>query len=252
MLKKRIIPIQLIYENRLVKSKQFKNFRNVGDPIQSASVYNSQSADELIILNIDRKKKGVNIFEKYLKLISEVCFVPLSIGGGINNFEDVEFLFRNGADKIIINSLGYKRIDIIKKIVNTYGSQALIIAIDVFKKNDHYHLYSDCGKKLEKISLKDYVKVCKDIQVGEFFIQSINNDGMMDGFDIDLIKFIQSITDIPIIAAGGSGNYNHLKDLFLSTNVNAIACGSLFNFTDSNPLRAKAYLQNYNIPFKVI
>lgn len=252
MLKKRIIPIQLIYENRLVKSRQFKDFRNVGDPIKSSSVYNSQSADELILLNIDRKNKGVTIFEKYLKLISEICFVPLSVGGGITSFKDVEFLFRNGADKIIINSLGYKQLETIEKIVNTYGSQALIISIDIFNDKGNYNLYSNCGKKYEKISLKEYLKLCDKMKVGEIFIQSINRDGMMEGFDIELIKFVQNITDIPIIAAGGSGNYDHLKDLFTSTNVSAIACGSLFNFTDSNPLRAKAYLQNYNIQFKVI
>jgi cyclase len=252
MLKKRIIPIQLLMNDHLVKSKQFTDFRNVGDPVKSSSVYNSQYADELILLNIDRNSTDIEKLAKYIKRIAEVCFMPLSIGGGIRSFEDAQFLIKNGADKVVINSLAYTRPEILKKIADNYGTQALIVGIDVRQNGAEYKLYSHCGIRHEPVDLLEHIKNCIANGAGEIFIQSIDNDGMTQGYDINLIKFVHDNVDVPVIAAGGSGNYEHLKEVFLKTDVSAVACGSLFNFSDSNPIRAKAFLRNYDIPFKEV
>jgi cyclase len=252
MLKKRIIPIQLLLADELVKSKQFSAFRSVGDPVKSSAVYNSQTADELILINIERGSHGVEQLAKFLTRIAEVCFMPLCVGGGIRNFEDAQFLIANGADKVIVNSIAYKGEETLRQIADCYGTQALVVGIDVRKEQEQYILYSHCGTQKQEINLQTHLKNVLHYGAGEIFIQSIDRDGCMGGYDLQLIKYVHDQVNLPVIAAGGSGNYEHLKEVFLQTDASAVACGSLFNFSDSNPIRAKAFLKNYNIPFKEV
>ncbi len=253
MLKKRIIPIQLLLGNRLVKTIKFDKYRDVGNPISSSKIYNDSDADELMFVNIDRENRSINNIIPLIKEISEVCFMPLSIGGGINSFDDVSKLIKNGADKVIINSLAYQDQSIIQSITDAFGSQAVIISIDAkYTNNEGYSLYSDCGRKEERIELKDHIENCLNSGIGEIFINSINTDGMMQGYDIKLIEKVMDYSKVPVIACGGAGTFEHMRDAFLKTNVSALACGSLFNFCDNNPIRAKAFLSNYGLSFKVI
>lgn len=252
MLKKRIIPIQLLKNGRLVKSCQFDNDKDVGCPISSSKVYNDQYADELIFLNIN-EQKSITPLLSLLEEVSKICFMPLSLGGGIQNFDDAKSLFQQGADKIILNSLCYQTPKVITEIKNHFGTQAIITCIDVKKDKDNkYHLFSNNGQKKETIKLNAHIKNCIYHGAGEIMIQSIDNDGKMQGFDINLIQKVCQQTKAPIIACGGSGNYEHLKEAFLQTEISAIACGSIFNFSDSNLIRAKAFLSNYQIPFKAV
>ena len=252
MLKKRIIPLLNLYNNKLVKSSQFKNHRNVGNLINSVRVYNSQYADEIVIVNIDPNKSAKEVFEKNLKEISKVCFMPLTVGGGIKSFDDISFLIRNGADKVIINSLFFSNLDLINKTVESFGSQSLVACIDFRLIDNDYVLFTNNGKNKQVTTIFEQIEICEKYNVGEVLIQSIDRDGMMNGYDLDMVKEIEKKTNIPIILAGGVGNYEHLKDLFLKTNVSAAACGSFFNFSDSNPMRVKSYLSNYNIEFKKV
>lgn len=254
MLKKRIIPVQLLLNNRLVKTKKFNNFLDVGNPVKSSKIYNDSDADELIFLNIERKSRSIGPLLEVLEEVSKVCFMPLSLGGGVNNIDDLKSLFRNGADKIILNSLVYNNYKFIKEASNLFGKQSIIISIDVKKNLDknYYELFSKCGKKKENISLEKHLENCEQNGAGEIFINSIDRDGMMQGYDIELIKKALQNTNLPVIACGGAGNFSHMKDAFLSTNVSALACGSLFNFGDNNPIRAKSFLKNYNLNFKIV
>lgn len=252
MLKKRIIPIQLLLNGRLVKSKQFDAFRDVGDPVKSASVYNSQYADELIFLNIHRQANDTALLLALIEQISRVCFMPLSIGGGIRTFEQAAQLIKNGADKVVLNSICYTDQSVITKVANEFGSQAVIVAIDVRKKDGSYQLFSHSGQILESVLLDQHIQNILQAGAGELLIQSIDRDGTMTGFDIDLMKYVATRSSVPMIACGGSGNYDHLKEVFIESDVSAVACGSIFNFSDSNLIRAKAYLSNYNLPFKVV
>lgn len=253
MIKKRIIPILLLSEQRLVKTRQFKDPREVGNPITSAKVYSAQDADELIFLNIDRQNRSIEGLIELIQKVSEVCFMPLAVGGGIKSLADAEALIKNGADKVILNSICYEKPQLIAEIVNKFGAQAVIVAIDVRSDGSgEYALYSDCGRKREQINLIEHIKRCTAFEAGELFINSIDNDGMMAGFDHVLIQRVMQNCHIPVIACGGSGNYDHLKEAFLVTNVSALGCGSIFNFADNNPIRAKSFLSNYKIPVKKI
>lgn len=254
MLKKRIIPIMLLMKDRLVKTVRFDTWRDVGDPVKSASVYNSQYTDELVFLDIDRENRTIDRLVKLIEGVSEVSFMPLTVGGGIRSFEDAAFLISNGADKIMINSICYENPELITQISEKFGAQAVVVGVDV-RKNEatgDYKLYSHCGRKEEALTIEHHLKRCEKFGAGEFMIQSIEHDGVMEGFDIELLKRISEITSIPVIGCSGSGNYNHLKDAFLETDVSALGCGSLFNFSDSNPIRAKNFLTNHNIAFKVV
>lgn len=253
MLKKRIIPMLLLLDKQLVKTCQFDTWRNVGDPIKSASVYNSQYTDELVLLNISRENRSLEQLAQLIPEIAQVSFMPLSVGGGINCLDDAAYLINQGADKVIVNSSAYQSHKLITQIANKFGQQAVIVSIDV-KTSDatNYQLYSHCGKQLENITLAEHINQCQQAGAGEFMIQSIAHDGMMGGFDITLLKEVMALANIPVIGCSGSGNYQHLREAFVETDISALGCGSLFNFSDSNPIRAKNYLTNYNIPFKKV
>lgn len=254
MLKKRIIPVQLLINNRLVKTIKFGNYRDVGNPVTSSKIYSACDADELIFLNINRDYRTVEQLLTLIEKVSEVCFMPLSLGGGIKTLKDAELLLKNGADKIVVNSASYRDRTIISQIADRFGTQAVIVSIDT-KLNEstkEYQLYSNCGRQLENISLEQHVKESIEKGAGEIFINSIDRDGTMTGYDLDLIKKVFEYSSVPVIACGGAGNFGHMKDVFLQTGVSALACGSLFNFGDNNPIRAKAFLSNYGLPFKVI
>ena len=254
MLKRRIIPIQLLLDDRLVKTTQFAAYRDVGDPVSSTRVYNSQYADELVLLNIAREERTVQPLAEVLEKISEVCFMPLTVGGGVCEIDDVEFLIRNGADKVLINSAAYSGKSLISEAAEGFGTQAVVVGIDAAwnESLEKYEIFSDCGRSLQPLTLQEHISACIEAGAGEIMIQSIDCDGTMKGYDISLTRLVSNVCDVPVIAAGGSGNYEHLKEVFLSADVAAAACGSMFNFSDSNPIRAKAFLSNYGLSFKVV
>ena len=253
MLKKRIIPVQLLLNNRLVKTKAFNNYIDVGNPVKSSKIYSDADADELVFLNIERENSTIEPLLKVLEEVSKVCFMPLALGGGIKTIDDMKIFFRNGADKVIVNSSVYQNYSLIKEASLLFGKQSIIISVDTKKNllNSEYDLYSACGTKKEKITLEEHLIKCEKNGAGEIFINSIDQDGMMTGYDISLIKQVAK-TSLPIIACGGAGNFNHMKEAFKQTDISALACGSLFNFGDNNPIRAKSFLQNYNLNFKIV
>jgi imidazole glycerol-phosphate synthase subunit HisF len=252
MLKRRIIPIQLLLNGRLVKSRCFENWRDVGDPVKSSAVYNSQYADELIFLNIARDRISVNPLSDLIQKVSEECFMPLAVGGGISSFDDAAYLIQNGADKVVINSAAYSNRELISRIADRFGTQAVVVAIDAKREKLTYVLTSACASQPEAVPLEEHIQLCESAGAGEFLIQSVDQDGTMNGFDIALLRLGCSAASVPVIGCGGSGHYNHLKEAFIETDVSGLACGSIFNFSDSNPLRAKAFLSNYGLQFKVV
>jgi cyclase len=176
------------------------------------------------------------------------------MGGGIGSLEDVDALIRSGADKIVINSAAYRDRDLLARAADKYGAQAVVVSIDVRRDpaTGSPRLFSDCGRRAEDVRLEQHIDHVTASGAGELFVNSIDRDGTMVGYDVDLIAQVRRATRLPVIACGGAGNYTHMKDAFLTTDVEALACGSLFNFGDNNPLRAKAALGNYGIPFKSI
>lgn len=253
MLKKRIIPVQLLLDRRLIKTKKFSKPIDVGDPIKSSRIYNDCDADELIFLNINKdKKKSISELFDIITQVSKVCFMPISLGGGIQNLDQAKMLLKEGADKVVLNSICYKNYDIIEKISGSFGRQAVVVSIDVKKDLNSYILFSQNGTNRESESLESHILKCVECGAGEIFINSIDNDGCRQGYDLDLLKYVSKISKVPVIGCGGAGKAADLRDAFITTNVSALACGSIFLFTDNNPIRVKSYLQNYDINFKII
>jgi imidazole glycerol-phosphate synthase subunit HisF len=252
VLKKRIIPVQLLLNGRLVKTVKFGQYRDVGDPVQSSKVYSDQDADELVFLNIARETRSVDALVALLDRVAEVCFMPLALGGGVRTLEDAELLIKSAADKVVINSSSYRNPTLLSRIADKFGSQAVVASIDVRLAGGDYALYSECGRTAEAVRLEDHVATVIEHGAGEIFVNAIDRDGTMQGYDLELIDRVARASRVPVIACGGAGTYEHMKDAFCSTRVSALACGSLFNFGDNNPIRAKAFLSNYQIPFKVI
>lgn len=251
MLKRRIIPIELLSEGRLVKTKGFDSARDVGDPVKSSKVYSDQDADEIVLLNIDRHGQPVEALVSAVTRIARHCFVPLTAGGRIRNIDDAAQLFAAGADKVLVNTAAYRDSRLIAEISGRYGRQAVVIGIDVREENGDYVLFSDCGRNRESVSLEEHIAQVVAAGAGEILVQRIEFDGVMQGYDLGLLRRAALVSPVPLIAAAGAGHFLHLKEAF-DIGIDAAACGSLFNFGDNNPLRAKAFLKNYGIPLKRI
>lgn len=248
MLKVRIIPILTFNGFGLVKTKKFSNPRMVGNPVQAARVYNNRGVDELVFIDIlaTTQKRKIN-----LKLVADVikeCYMPVAIGGGIETIQDINDLLKIGADKVIIKSKALIDIDFIKEAVAFFGSQCISIAVDAFKTPKGYKIYNQLD--VDK-SLEDYIQELIDCKVGEFVLVSVDNDGMMNGFDTELINSVEKMTNIPIIAVGGGGNMKHYNELFSKTNVKAVGSASIFHFTQYTPLDIKNELKSINIPVRI-
>lgn len=254
MLKRRIIPIQLLARGRLVKTTAFGAWRDVGDPIASSKVYSAQQADELVFLNIDRDARTIEPMLRLLEKVSEVVFMPLALGGGITRFEDAEALLRHGADKVVVDSAAYRDVSLVTRIADRFGAQAVVVCIDVRRDpaTGARVLYSDCGRTRESASLEEHVDRVVAAGAGELLVQSIDRDGTMTGYDVPLVRAVAERSPIPVIGAGGAGTYEHMRDAFVESGASALACGSLFNFGDNNPIRAKAFLSNHGLKFKTV
>lgn len=248
MLKVRIIPILTFNGFGLVKTKNFKNPRMVGNPVQAARVYNNRGVDELVFIDIfaTTQKRKIN-----LKLVADVikeCYMPVAIGGGIETIKDINDLLKIGADKVIIKTKAIIDIDFIKEAVAFFGSQCISIAVDAFKTPHGYKIYNNLD--IDK-NLDDFVKEMIECKVGEFILVSVDNDGMMNGFDTELINCVEKMTNIPIISAGGGGNMEHYNELFSKTNIQAVGSASIFHFTQYTPLDIKNELKLINIPVRI-
>lgn len=252
MLKRRIIPVELLANGRLVKSTRFGNYRDVGDPVKSSRVYSDQDADELLLLNIVPSPDAVALLAEQLRRIARECFVPLTAGGGIRSLQDAALLFEAGADKVSVCTAAFEQPRLLREIASRYGSQALVVCIDVGPAaGGQPLLMRDGGRNATSAGLEEHLARVEEAGAGEILVQSIERDGTMSGYDLALISRVVRATSLPVMALGGAGQIIHLKDAF-SAGAEAAACGSLFNFGDNNPLRAKALLKNHNVPLKKI
>lgn len=247
MLKIRVIPILTFNGFSLVKTKQFKSPRIVGNPVQSARVYNSRGVDELIFLDIfaTKQKRKLN-----LALVGDVikeCFMPVGIGGGVNSIDGINDLLRIGADKIVLKSEAIKNPDFVKHSSNYFGSQCISVSVDVFKDGNDYLVLNDLGKLMQADFFVDQLQ---EFGAGEIILNSVERDGMMNGFDIEMIKFIEKRCSVPVVCVGGGGNLQHYEDLFSETNCQAVGSASIFHFTQYTPLDIKKTIGELGKPVR--
>lgn len=233
MYRPRIIPTLLLKGNGLVKSIKFKQHNYIGDPINAVKLFNDLKADELVFLDINATLENRTISKELVKKIGEEANMPFAVGGGIRELKDIEELLKVGVERIIINSYAVLNPEFIKSAVNDFGSSSIIVCIDV--KNQIFNgekVYIKNGKKLTKYKPVEFAQLMQSFGVGELIIQSIDKDGTMNGYDFELISKIANILEIPIIALGGAGNINDMKNMHQHQNINGLAGGSIFVYKD--------------------
>jgi len=251
MLKCRVIPILTFNGFGLVKTKSFaSNPRMVGNAVQAAKVYNSRNVDELVFLDIYASDKNRKMNLQMAHLIINECFMPVSIGGGIKTIQDIEDLLAIGADKVVLKRKIIENPDFINEASNIYGNQCITLAIDAIKKeNNQYYLYNRLDKE---IPLFDFLKKINNYAFGEIILTSVNNDGMMNGFDIELVNQVEKLIKVPIVVSGGAGEPSHIKELFSKTKIEAVAAASIFHFTRYTPRDLKLAIQSVGKPVRIL
>lgn len=252
MLKTRIIPTLLWKNYGLVKGVSFDSWRRVGPIMPAVKVYNLRHVDELIVLDITAtEEKGIPDYGT-IEEFSKECFMPLTVGGGVSNIEHIKNLLRAGADKICINSALYENPDLIKEGVKLFGSQCIVVSIDAKRIDGNiYECYSHNGKKPTGKEVVELAKEVEKLGTGEILITSIEKDGSMEGYDVELIKTVTSNVSIPVIASGGAGNYEDMYKAIIEGNASAVAAASIFHFTQQTPVEAKRYLASKGIPVRL-
>jgi len=230
MFRPRVIPVLLLKNQGLVKSKIFKDYRYIGDPINAVKIYNDLKADELVFLDIMATPEKRLVSLQLIKNIGEEANMPFAVGGGITKIEDIRNIINAGAEKVIINSYAAKNPDFIKEASETFGSSTIVVCIDVKKTflfgKEQTFIFN--GKHSTGYSPEEFACLMEERGAGEIIIQSITNDGMMQGYNLDLIKRISNKVTIPVVALGGAGNLNHLKEAYFKGHANGLAAGSLF------------------------
>lgn len=248
MLKKRIIPLLLLESGRLVKGRRFGAFRHVGSPSSTAKIYNAQKVDELILLDIEPNKESRAAFLKILNRVAEECFVPLTVGGGINTLEDVGIFLSNGADKVSVNTAAVENPDIVHQIAEKYGKQCVVVSIDYKIADDgERYVHTHSGKNETGLRVDDHLKKIIELGAGEVLLTNIECEGEMEGLDVEYIKKVSSEYNVPIIASGGAGNLNDFLGIFTETEAEAVAAGSIFHFTDQSPIKVRFFLNSQGI-----
>lgn len=237
----RVIPTLLLKNKGLVKTIKFKNDQYIGDPINAIKIFNDKEVDELVFLDIQASKENRSPNFKYIELLAGECFMPLAYGGGVNTLNHISELNMIGVEKVIINSAGLQNPTFIKQAVDRFGSSSIVVSLDV-KKNfwGKPALYTHGGSQLVNKGLFEMVELINKLNVGEIIINSIDHDGVMLGYNLELIKKVSSMVDMPVVALGGAGKMVHLKEA-LQAGASAVAAGSMFVFYGPN----KAVLINY-------
>lgn len=252
MLKVRIIPCLLFQNRTIVKSVKFKDLRMVGDPTTCARVFNERNADELIFLDIIASRENKRPNFKVIEDIAHECFMPLTIGGGVRTIEDVDKLFEIGADKISINTAVVKTPGLITAISEKYGSQAVVVSIDAKKVRDKYKVFVSSGQEETDYTPAELAKRVESLGAGEILLNSIDQDGMMNGYDLELIKEVSAGINIPLIAAGGCGKLQDFVDAVKIGKADAVSGASIFFFVGESIITAKNYMNEKGIPVRLI
>ena len=243
MLRSRIIPCLLIHNKGLVKTVNFKNPKYVGDPINAVKIFNEKEVDELIVLDIDATKENRGPNLQMIKSLANECRMPFCYGGGITTVEQAVKIISLGAEKVALSYSALNNISLCQEIGDVIGNQSVVVVLDVKKKKifGGYDIYTHNGTKKSNWKLNDLISKLEEIGIGEIVINSIDNDGLMQGYDLPLIESIREKCSMPITVIGGAGSIQHIKDLISKFKIIGAAAGSLFVFKG----KYKAVLINY-------
>jgi cyclase len=242
MFRPRIIPSLLLYNLGLVKSVKFKNYRYIGDPINAVKIFNDLRADELAFLDIKASKDGKCISTDFVRRVGREANMPFSVGGGISSIESIREILSCGAEKVVLNSIALSNPSFIKKASAEFGSSTIVVSVDIKRSLfSGYKVYSLAGTKKSTFNALDFCLLMQEMGAGELIINSIDNDGTMEGYDINILKQITEATEVPIVALGGAGNLNDFTKAIYEGGASAVSAGSLFVYHGPR----KAVLINY-------
>ena len=251
MLAKRIIPCLDINKGRVVKGVNFVNLQDAGDPIKNAKFYQSQGADELVFLDITASLERRSTTVDLVKRISQVVFMPFTVGGGVNCISDIRKLLLSGAEKVSLNTAAVKKPQIIKEASKVFGSQCVVVAIDAKSKGKGWEVYINGGRTATGLDALSWAKKAQRLGAGEILLTSMDFDGTKNGFDIKLTKAISEAVEIPVIASGGAGKLNDFFDVFKKTKATAGLAASIFHYREISIKKIKSYLNKKGIKVRL-
>ena len=247
----RIIPCLDVDNGRVVKGINFKNLTDAGDPVEMAKIYNSEGADELTFLDISASSNQLPTTLEVVQKTAEQVFIPLTVGGGVRSVNDVDTLLRAGADKVSINTAAINRPQVIAEIAQRFGQQVLVLSVDAKrgKSKSGFEVTTHGGKVLANLDAIEWVKQACELGVGEILLNSMDADGTKAGFDLEMIKAVRAVTNVPLIASGGAGKLSDFEDA-LKAGANALLAASVFHFGSFKISDVKSYLSAKGYPMR--
>jgi len=256
MLKVRVIPCLDVKDGRVVKGVQFVSLRDAGDPVEQARAYDAAGADELMFLDITASHENRGTILDVVARTAEVCFMPLSVGGGIRSVEDARRLLLAGADKISINTAAVENRDLISACADAFGSQATVVAIDAKRTPNAdggeggWRVFTYGGRKDTGLNVVDYAAEVVARGAGEILLTSMDRDGAKIGYDLELLKAVSSAVGVPVIASGGAGNARHMVDAVTEGGADAVLAASIFHFGEVTIAEVKGQMAKAGIPVR--
>ena len=253
MLSVRIIPCLDVDDGRVVKGIKFKDIRDAGDPVVVAKAYEEQGADELVFLDITASSDDRKTMKDVVEKTASSCFMPLTVGGGIRNVEDIRDMLLSGADKVSLNTAAILNPKIINEASKKFGNQCIVVAIDAKKdlSRNGWNLYTHGGRKLTKLDTVEWAKEVVKRGAGEILLTSMDRDGTKEGFDLELTRAVSEAVEVPVIASGGVGSPTHLADGILKGKANAVLAASIFHFGECTIKETKLEMKKRGIPVRL-
>jgi len=251
VLAKRVIPCLDVKDGRVVKGVQFLDLRDAGDPVAAAQAYDAQGADELVFLDITASHEGRAIMLDVVRRTAEGIYMPLTVGGGIRGVDDIRTLLRAGADKVSLNTAALEHPQVIREAAERFGSQCIVVAIDAKRSNGGWTVYSHGGRRPASREAVAWAREAEGLGAGEILLTSMDRDGTQDGYDLELTREVAEAVSVPVIASGGVGTLEHLREGLVEGKADAALAASIFHFGTHTVRDAKAYLRDRGVPVRL-
>ena len=251
MLKTRVVPTLLYKDFGLVKGTAFDSRRAVGSPMQAIKVYEMRGVDELVFFDVTATANNTGPDFALIDDLADECFMPFTVGGGVRSVDDVYRLLQVGADKVCFGTVATTHPEIVGEATRRFGSQSIVVAIDVRRDHAGVRVTRCSGQEDTEFDPVQFARMMEDAGVGELIVQSVDRDGSMDGYDLDILSAICSAVSIPVVASGGAGTYEHLRQAITESDASAVAAASMFHFTHQTPQAAKEYLAEHGIAVRL-
>ena len=251
MIAKRIIPCLDVRNGRVVKGVNFEGIQDVASPVELAHFYNDSGADELVFYDITASFENRSLFTDALKQVAGEIFIPLTVGGGINTLDDFDRVLKCGADKVSVNSGAINDPSLIERAAKKYGNQCVVLSMDIKRVDGKFHVFSKGGRIDTGIDALEWAKQGENSGAGELVVNSIDTDGVKQGFDIEMLQKISDLVTIPVIASGGAGKKEDFLELFRANCADAGLAASIFHFKEVDIMDLKRYLNNNNIEMRI-